>query len=109
MPLKNQDNKIIYLSICSSLSKYVKIFEKNYLIIRDIAIVSELRMEFGKKTVFILCKFINHTTFFEIKNVTLYDEPSFFLLNFLCKNLFFLCDEHYKPFFYFKQRNKFIK
>ncbi len=54
MPLKNQVNKIIYLSICSSVSKYVKIFEKNYLIIRDISIVSELRMEFGKK-LFLFC------------------------------------------------------
>jgi len=31
MPLQNQDNKIIYISICSAhhaLFKYVKIFEK---------------------------------------------------------------------------------
>ena len=47
--------KIIYISVCFShhaLSKYVKIFEKFYSIIRDIAILSELYMEFGKKHCF---------------------------------------------------------
>ena len=38
-------------------------------------------MEFGKKNVFIL--FVNLfiiLLFFEIKNITLYDEPSFFFV-----------------------------
>ena len=38
MPLQHQVNKIIYISICFphyALSKYVKKFEKIYLIIRD--------------------------------------------------------------------------
>jgi len=34
-----------------ALSKYVKIFKSVYLIIRDIAIISKLCIEFGKKTV----------------------------------------------------------
>ena len=73
------------MSICSyhPLSKYVKIF---YLIIRDIAIVSELCMEFGKRTFilffYFVCKFIYQATFFEIKTITLCDEPSFFFVNF---------------------------
>ena len=56
-------------------------FEKFCLIIKDKAIVSELCMEFGKKNVFIL--FVNLfiiLLFFEIKNITLYDEPSFFFV-----------------------------
>jgi hypothetical protein len=33
--------------------------------------------------------------FLEIKNITLFAEPSFFILQyFLCKNLLFLCAEH---------------
>ena len=69
MPLQNQVNEIIYISICSTYhapSKYVKIFENFFKIIRDIAIVSELCMKFGKKTYFV-CKFIYHTTFFRNK------------------------------------------
>ena len=41
-----------------ALSKYVKIFESVYLIIRDKAIISKLCIEFGKKSCFV-CKFIN--------------------------------------------------
>ena len=55
---RNQINRIIYISICSThhaLAKYVKIFEKFCLIIRDIVIFSELCMEFGKKKLFLFC------------------------------------------------------
>ncbi len=80
MPLWNQVNTIIYISICytnHALSKYVEKFEKNYLII--IHIVSKLCMEFGKKKCFFLCiNLFNILLFFEIKNITLCDEPSFF-------------------------------
>ena len=50
--LNDQIIEIIYISISSThhaLSKYVNTFEKFYLITKDIAIVSELCMEFGKK------------------------------------------------------------
>ncbi len=74
------------LSICSTHHaqfKYVKIFEKFCLIIRNKAILSELCMEFEKKTVFILCvnSFIT-LFFFEIKNIALCDEPSLFFIKF---------------------------
>ena len=63
--------------MCST--HYVEIFGKFYLIIRDIAIVSELCMEFVKKTVFIFCvNLFIILLFFEIKIITLCDEPSFF-------------------------------
>ena len=35
--------------------KYVKIFENFYLIIRDIAILSEICMEFGNQIFIIMC------------------------------------------------------
>ena len=73
---------LVYISMYfthRALSKYVKIFEKLYLIIRNIAIVSELCMEFGKKTDFILCvNLFIILLFFEIKKITLCDEPSVF-------------------------------
>jgi hypothetical protein len=68
MPLQNQVNEIIYISICSThhaLSKYVKIFENFFLIIRDIAIVSELCMEFGKKTYFVCKCYLSYYFFSE--------------------------------------------
>jgi hypothetical protein len=76
LDVKNCDiktlKKIIFISICSThhtLAKYAKIFEKFYLIIRDLAlvIVSELYMEFGKNCFCFVCKFIYHATFFRNK------------------------------------------
>ena len=58
---------LVYKSICSThhaLSRYVKIFEKFYLIIRNITIVSELCMEFGKKKLFSFCVLIYLSYYF---------------------------------------------
>ena len=53
------------------------------------AIVNEMCMEFGKNTSFyFVCKFIYHTTFFRnkiLKNIPLYDEPSFFVIFFFVR------------------------
>ena len=58
----------------------IKIFEKFYLIIRDIAIQSELSMEFGKKTVFILCvNLFIMLLFFEIKKYNFVRRTKLFL------------------------------
>ena len=76
------------------ICKYVKIFEKFYLIIRDRAISSELCMEFGKKSFYFVSKFIYHDTFFEKNKILLCVTKKAF---FLFKNLFFLCDEHHHP------------
>jgi len=52
-------------------------------------------MEFGKKTVFILCVNLFITLlFFEIKKYYFMWKTN---NNFLCKNLFFLCDEPHYP------------
>jgi len=44
--------KISIYSIHHALSKYVKIFERLYLIIRSLAILSEMYTDFGQNTVY---------------------------------------------------------
>jgi len=55
-------------------------------------------MDFRKNTVLVLCEnlFII-LLFFEIKKITLCDEPSNFFRFFLCNKILFLCDEHHSP------------
>jgi len=52
-----------------------------------------LCIEFGRNNCFyIVCKFIYHTTFFEINNITLCAEPSFFIFYIFCVEFtFFVC------------------
>jgi len=73
----------LFYSSCS-----IQIFKniwKIYLIIRVISIVSKLCIEFGRKNCFyFVYKFIYHNTFFEINNITLCAEPSFFIFYIFC-------------------------
>ena len=63
---------------------------KFYLIIRDIAILSELCMEFGKNTVFILCvNLLIILLLSKQKNITLCDEPSFFFVKLFVSEFIF--------------------